>query len=89
MSFKVTLDGSSRILLPKALRDELHLSPGDTLELTVKGDEVVLRPTRNTPRLERESGVWVLRTRKPLRAEETEKTLRKIRARRERPRLSR
>lgn len=46
MNSKVTLDRAGRVVLPKALRDEMHLSPGDTLDLTVKGDEVTLRPRR-------------------------------------------
>jgi AbrB family looped-hinge helix DNA binding protein len=84
MSGKVTLDRAGRVVLPKTLRDELHLSPGDTLDVTVKGDEVTLRPRRGATPLQKERGVWVFRTGEPLTARETEETLRNIRARRQR-----
>ncbi len=84
MNSKVTLDRAGRVVLPKKLRDELHLSPGDTLDLTVKGDEVTLRPMRGATPLQKERGVWVFRTGKPLTADETEETLRNIRAHRHR-----
>ena len=84
MRGKVTLDRAGRVVLPKTLRDELHLSPGDTLDLTVKGDEVTLRPRRSATPLQKERGVWVFRTGEPLTARETEDTLRNIRAQRQR-----
>jgi AbrB family transcriptional regulator (stage V sporulation protein T) len=84
MNSKVTLDRAGRVVLPKALRDEMHLSPGDTLDLTVKGDEVTLRPRRGATPLQKERGVWVFRTGKPITGDETEETLRTIRAQRHR-----
>ncbi len=84
MNSKVTLDRAGRVVLPKALRDELHLSPGDTLDLTVKGDEVTLRPRRGATHLQKERGVWVFRAGKPLTADETEETLRNVRTQRHR-----
>ena len=84
MSSKVTLDRAGRVVLPKTLRDELHLSAGDTLDLTVKGDEVTLRPRRGATPLQKERGVWVFSTGAPLTASETEERLRNIRAQRQR-----
>ena len=84
MSSTVTLDRAGRVVLPKALRDEMRLSPGDTLDVAVKGDEVTLRPRRGATPLQKERGVWVFRTGKPLTADETEATLRDIRAQRHR-----
>ncbi|MGH2458550.1 MAG: AbrB/MazE/SpoVT family DNA-binding domain-containing protein [Chloroflexota bacterium] len=84
MSNKVTLDRAGRVVLPKTLRDELHLAAGDTLDLTVKGDEITLRPRRGATPLQKERGVWVFRTGEPLAADETEETLRDIRAQRQR-----
>lgn len=72
------------MVLPKALRDEMRLSPGDTFDVAVKGDEVTLRPRRGATPLQKERGVWVFRTGKPLTADETEATLRDIRAQRHR-----
>ena len=80
----MTLDRAGRVVLPKTLRDEMRLSPGDTLDLTVKDDEVTLRPRRGASPLHKERGVWVFRTGKPLTAGETDDTLRNIRAQRHR-----
>jgi AbrB family looped-hinge helix DNA binding protein len=82
----VTLDRAGRVVLPKTLRDEMHLSPGDTLDVAVKGGEVILRPRRGATPLQKERGVWVFRTGVPLTADETEETLRAIRERRARKR---
>lgn len=82
MKNKVTLDRAGRVVLPKTLRDELHLSPGDTLDFTVKGDEVTLRPRRGAAPLQKERGVWVFLTGEPLPAGETAETLLNIRAQR-------
>jgi AbrB family looped-hinge helix DNA binding protein len=82
MKAKVTLDQAGRVVLPKALRDELRLSPGDSLDLTVEGDGVTLRPRRSANPLQKERGVWVFRTGKPLTEAETQETLRNIRAQR-------
>ena len=84
MRSKVTLDRAGRVVLPKTLRDELHLSAGDTLDLTVNGDEVILRPRRGATPLRKERGVWVFHTGEPLTANETEETLGNIRAQRQR-----
>jgi AbrB family looped-hinge helix DNA binding protein len=78
MDGKVTLDRAGRIVLPKGVRDELHLSPGDTLDFSVQGDEVTLRARRNPTPLQKERGIWVLRTGKPLSARETDNVLRDI-----------
>jgi AbrB family looped-hinge helix DNA binding protein len=47
---RVTIDRSGRIVIPKQIRDELRLQPGDELELTVIEGEVirVTRPARPT-----------------------------------------
>jgi AbrB family looped-hinge helix DNA binding protein len=84
MRSKVTVDRAGRVVLPKTLRDELRLAPGDTLDLTVKGDEVTLRPRRSATPLQKERGIWVFRTGEPLTANEAQETLGKIRAQRHR-----
>ena len=79
MNATVTLDKAGRVVLPKTLRDQLHLAPGDTLDLKVEGEAVTLRPRRATPPLQKERGVWVFRTGEPLTAAETLETLHHIR----------
>ena len=84
MNSKVTLDRAGRVVLPKNLRDELHLSPGDTLDVTVQGDEVKLRPRRSSSPLQKKQGVWVFSTGKPMASDETAEALRDIREQRDR-----
>ena len=84
MTTKVTLDRAGRVVLPKALRDELRLSPGDSLDLTVNGDEVTMRPSRHVNPLQKERGVWVFRTGKPMTEDEAQETLQNIRDQRQR-----
>ncbi len=84
MNSKVTLDRAGRVVLPKHLRDELHLSPGDTLDVTVQGDEVKLRPRRSASPLQKKQGVWVFSTGKPMASDETAEALRDIREQRNR-----
>jgi AbrB family looped-hinge helix DNA binding protein len=59
MTTKITLDRAGRVLIPKTLRQELHLGPGDTLQLEREGDEITLRPLRPKALLKKEKGVWV------------------------------
>jgi AbrB family looped-hinge helix DNA binding protein len=84
MNATVILDKAGRLVLPKALREELRLAPGDSLDLTVEGEQVTLRLRRVTPPLQKERGVWVFRTGEPLTAAETNAALRKLRERRQR-----
>jgi AbrB family looped-hinge helix DNA binding protein len=84
MRGKVALDRAGRIVLPKAVRDQPRLSPGDSFDLSIQGEDVVLRPRRSSTPLHKERGVWVFRMGDPLTAAETEETLRNIRAHRQR-----
>ena len=84
MNSKVTLDRAGRIVLPKSLRDELQLSPGDTLDLTVQGEEVTLRPRRSSTPMQKKDGIWVFSTGKPMASDETAEALRQLRAQRDR-----
>ncbi len=59
MTTKLTLDQAGRILIPKVLRQELQLGPGDTLQLESQGDEITLRPVRPQALLKKEFGIWV------------------------------
>ena len=83
MTTKLTLDKAGRVVLPKPLRDELELAAGDTLELESRGEQIVLRPLRGSAPLQKERGVWVYRTGRPLTAATTDQTLRQIREERD------
>ncbi|HYL37718.1 MAG TPA: AbrB/MazE/SpoVT family DNA-binding domain-containing protein [Bryobacteraceae bacterium] len=59
MTAKITVDKAGRIVLPKPLRDQMRLRPGDTLELESEGERITLRPVRKQATLRKERGVWV------------------------------
>jgi AbrB family looped-hinge helix DNA binding protein len=83
MNTRLTLDKAGRLVIPKSLRDELHLGPGDALEMEVAGEEITLRPIRDTAPLTKERGVWVFRTGQSLSAASTDEMLRQIRSERD------
>ena len=62
----VQIDQAGRMVLPKPLRDRLHLKTGDKLAFEVKGDAIELRPSRATGQLKRVNGVLVFTGPAPL-----------------------
>ena len=84
MSVTVTLDKAGRVVIPKTLRDELRLEPGDALELEREGDRVTLRPLHSATPLRKERGVWVLHGRDKLSQTEADKLVREARQHRDR-----
>jgi AbrB family looped-hinge helix DNA binding protein len=59
MRGKVSLDTAGRVVLPKALREKMRLSPGDDLLIESEGERITLRPVRPQATLQKEYGVWV------------------------------
>lgn len=82
MTAKLTMDKAGRVTIPKMLREELELGPGDNLELECEGEQIILRPLGRRPALEKERGIWVYRTGERLRASEARETLKRVRERR-------
>lgn len=87
MTSRLTIDGAGRIVIPKPLRDELDLAPGDTLELETAGESITLRPTRAAVPLTKEKGVWVFRTGHPLPASVANEVLDRVRSERDQQNL--
>ena len=83
MNTRVTLDKTGRIVIPKALREELHLEPGDALEMEIAGEQITLRPVRGTGALTKEHGVWVFYGGQPLPASVTNDVLQQVRGERD------
>ncbi len=83
MAIRLTVDKAGRVVIPKPLRKELHLEPGDTLEMEAVGEQITLRPVRGTGPLTKEHGVWVFRTGQPLPASTTDEMLGHIREERD------
>ncbi len=88
MTTRLTIDSAGRIVLPKPLRKELDLGPGDSLELESKGERITLRPLRGSTPLTKEKGVWVFRTGQPLAASVTDELLQQIREQRDHQNLA-
>ena len=61
MKDTATIDRAGRVVIPKPLRDALHLQAGDTLELETEGERITLRPVRTGASVRKERGVWVFR----------------------------
>ena len=74
MNATITIDKAGRLVLPKPVRDELQLSPGDSLELHSSEDGILLRPARTGGRMKKDHGVWVFDSGKPLTEEVVRRT---------------
>jgi AbrB family looped-hinge helix DNA binding protein len=83
----LTIDKAGRIVLPKPVRDELQLSPGDSLEVDSSEERVILRPVRGNGRIYKKQGVWVFDSGEPLGVDVVNKTLRRVREERDRRNL--
>jgi AbrB family looped-hinge helix DNA binding protein len=62
MKHAVSIDKAGRIIVPKPLRDALHLKAGDELEIAREGDDLILRHKFQPARLVKKKGLWVIRT---------------------------
>ena len=83
MNTRLVIDKAGRIVIPKRLREELHLVAGDTLEMESTGEEIMLRPVRGTGPLTKEHGVWVFHSGQPLPASVTGEIVQQIREERD------
>jgi AbrB family looped-hinge helix DNA binding protein len=79
----ITIDKAGRVVLPKPVRDELQLRPGDSIEVESSEERIILRPARGKGRIYKKHGVWVLHGDAPLPADVVEKTIRQLRRERE------
>ena len=76
---RLAIDRAGRVVIPKPLRDELQLGPGDELDVDTVGESITLRPVRGTGGLTKERGVWVFRAGRPLSQSATDDALRQMR----------
>lgn len=83
MNTRIVIDKAGRVVIPKPLREELHLEPGDALEMERTGEQITLRPVRGTGPLTKEQGVWVFYAGQPLAASATDEMLEQIREERD------
>jgi AbrB family looped-hinge helix DNA binding protein len=55
----ITIDKTGRVVIPKEIREELRLEPGDQLAVETDSERVTLRPIHRGSPLRKQSGVWV------------------------------
>ena len=65
-AMKVTIDKAGRLVVPKPLRDELHLAEGTTLEIRLRDGQLELEPVATPMRLVRQGKGLVATTDEPL-----------------------
>ena len=83
MATHLTIDKAGRVVIPKSVREELRLEPGDSLEMESVGEAITLRPVRGTGPLVKEHGVWVFHGGQPLPASTTDALLQLVREERD------
>ena len=59
MQATAEIDNAGRLVLPKEMRDALHLVPGTRIRLDQDGDTIVLRPQEHSGHLVKIKGFWV------------------------------
>ena len=59
MTATTTIDKAGRVVVPKAIRDALHLKPGDPIEIERNGDQLTLRHKPAKAKAMLENGIWV------------------------------
>ena len=79
MTSTLTIDKAGRIVLPKPIRQELRIEPGDTFEVETQGDEIKLRPVRRQAKVWKKRGIWVFSTGESVTAETVNKLIRDVR----------
>ncbi|MGA7872822.1 MAG: AbrB/MazE/SpoVT family DNA-binding domain-containing protein [Candidatus Binatus sp.] len=80
---KITVEKVGAIVLPKRVREQLQIAPGDELELESLHDRITLRPLRGNAQLRKKRGVWVFHCGEPLSASTVEETIKQVRRERE------
>ena len=60
MNTTVEIDKAGRIVVPKKLRDALHLVPGTRLRVERSGDRLVVEQASLGPQLIKKGGMWVV-----------------------------
>jgi AbrB family looped-hinge helix DNA binding protein len=89
MNTTISIDNAGRLVLPKQVRQQLQIEPGESLELEAFEDHVVLRPVRGRGAMYQKGGVWVFGGGAPVKASTVRETIRRVRTDREQAVLGR
>lgn len=79
---QTTIDGAGRVVIPKALRDELGLRAGLAIEVSLRDGRIEIEPASAPMRLVARRGVAVARAEEalpPLSAQDVRDTLERVR----------
>lgn len=87
MNARIIIDEAGRVMIPESLREELHLQPGDAIDMESGGEQITLRPIRGSGSMRKKQGVWVLHTGDPLPASTADEILQQIREERDQANL--
>jgi AbrB family looped-hinge helix DNA binding protein len=79
MNAKLSMDRAGRVVLPKPIREQLQLEPGESLEIESFEDHIVLRPIRQHATMRKELGVLVFDTGEPITAATVQQTIQRVR----------
>lgn len=60
MNAITTIDKAGRLVVPKQMRDSLHLRAGELLEIEQHDDQIILRPHRRGAGLVKKDGMWLI-----------------------------
>ena len=56
---EITIDGSGRVVVPKKIRDQLNITPGEKLEIGVASGGIYLKKLWSQSTLVKKQGVWI------------------------------
>ncbi len=84
MNAIVEMDKLGRLVVPKKIRDAMHWRAGDSLEMELRNEEVILRPRSRARGLMKKEGLWVYDSGVPLTSGDINKWITEDRERRSR-----
>lgn len=62
MALQTTIDAAGRVVIPKVLREQLHLAGGAQVTCLVRDGHLILSPVPNEPTLVEVNGLYAVQT---------------------------
>jgi AbrB family looped-hinge helix DNA binding protein len=76
MNAIVEIDKAGRIVIPKKMREAMHLKPRTRLKIEAEGDRLTLEPDFPESKLEMRDGLWVMVGGRPITTEDVNQAIR-------------